>query len=443
MSLRARLRLAPRAPIFAAMRPSTEPRPLPPHLPSSPTRLLLVGSVLAGAAVPCGCADEPPALEAAGLAYTRSELLGLPEQRKILLGELAGLGRAVATGRAGALADPLVERARLEYLARVHRADVALDSAGVEDDVLEARYRTDPDLELTVRHLLVLSERYETDATRAAARAKAERALERIRAGEPFPNVAAEVSEEPGAEGREGLLEPGREGSWVPEFWAAASALDPGEISDVVETQYGFHVLRLEALDTVPFDEVRSRVALDVAALMGASTDPYAEDPGRPVEVEPGIADLLEDPSADPSRAVARWDGGTLDVGELRRHLATLPADAWRTTRDDPDALREEVRRTARLRASAGAAEAAGASTPPSVEAGVRRSWDDALARWTYVFGFEEGMSDDALRAAALDALGATGQGPGAARDEVHRRGPLVRLSYPVRLAETDGDARP
>ncbi|MGD2071429.1 MAG: peptidylprolyl isomerase [Gemmatimonadota bacterium] len=425
------------------MRPTTQSWPPRPRLPGSPARALLIPTVLAGAAALSGCGDEPPALEAAGLAYTRSELLGLSEQRKILLGELAGLGRAVATGGAEALADPLVERAQLEYLARVRRADVALDSAGVEDDVLEARYRTDPDLELTVRHLLVLSERYETDATRAAARTKAERALERIRAGEPFPDVAAEVSEEPGAEGREGLLEPGREGSWVPEFWAAATALDPGEISDVVETQYGFHVLRLEARDTVPFDEVRSRVALDVAELLGANLDPYAEDRGPPIEVEAGLADLLADASTDASRAVARWDDGSMTVGELRRHLATLPDEAWRTTRDDPDALRDEARRAARLRRSARAAGDAGASTPPSVEAGVRRSWDDALARWTYVFGFDEGMSHDALRVAALRALGATGQGPGAARDEVHRRGPLVRLRYPVRMTETDGDGRP
>src|SRR5690606_1075757 len=123
----------------------------------------------------------------------------------------------------------------------------------------------------------------ESEALRAEARRKAERALERIRAGEPFPEVAAEVSEEPGAEGRQGLLQPGREGSWVSEFWNAARALDPGEVSPVTETQYGFHVLRLEERREIPFEEARNDVTLEVAEMIGVSpgaTPPVPEPEG-------------------------------------------------------------------------------------------------------------------------------------------------------------------
>ncbi|HEX9710833.1 MAG TPA: peptidyl-prolyl cis-trans isomerase, partial [Candidatus Thermoplasmatota archaeon] len=73
------------------------------------------------------------------------------------------------------------------------------------------------------------------------------------------------LAEEPGGEARAGLLPPGREGAWVPEFWAAALALEPGELSPVAETQYGYHVLRLEGRTIVPFPEARSVVARRVA----------------------------------------------------------------------------------------------------------------------------------------------------------------------------------
>src|SRR5690606_13003901 len=61
--------------------------------------------------------------------------------------------------------------------------------------------------------------------------------------------------EEPGAARRGGLLQPGREGSWVAPFWLAAVALEPGEVSDVVETEYGYHVLKLESREPLPFSE--------------------------------------------------------------------------------------------------------------------------------------------------------------------------------------------
>ncbi len=235
----------------------------------APRRAFAPALALVLAAFAASCGGEPePALRVAGLGFSDDELLGLSADRRAVLADLAAFGRAVADSTLDAVHAPLLAervRARLWRLAEARRV---LDEAGAGDEVLEARYRTDPDYELTVRHLLIFSARYESDATREAARQKAERALERIRAGEDLATVAAEVSEEPGAESRAGLLTPGREGAWVPEFWNAALALDPGEISGVVETQYGFHVLRLEDRQVVPFAEVRDEVALEVAQMI-------------------------------------------------------------------------------------------------------------------------------------------------------------------------------
>ena len=93
------------------------------------------------------------------------------------------------------------------------------------------------------------------------------------------------MSEEPGAGDRGGLLRPAREGMWVDEFWAAAVALQPGEISGVVESTFGFHVLRLEDKQVVPFVEARDRVAARVAELVPPGPFPEEVNPVAVVDM--------------------------------------------------------------------------------------------------------------------------------------------------------------
>ena len=212
-----------------------------------------------------GCAGDV-ALSVGEASFTPSELLGLSDSQLSLLTAVTALGLLTAGGDWAGAGEPILAEARQGLLVERLREETALEARGITEANLEARYAVNPDHELTVRHLVILSERWRPQAERDRARNRAERALERARAGEPFPELAGEVSEEPGAEARGGLLDPGREGSWVDEFWNAASALEVGAISGVVETEYGFHVLRLDAREPVPFAEARSRVVAEVAA---------------------------------------------------------------------------------------------------------------------------------------------------------------------------------
>jgi PPIC-type PPIASE domain len=320
-----------------------------------------------------------------GVPFTATQLRGLSGAQTDLLTMIATVGIATARDEAAIVGGPVVDRWRDDLRLERLRQETALERAGVSDRVLEARYGLNPEYELTVRHLVILSERWRPAEERAQARARAETALARARSGEPFAELAGEVSEEPGARERGGLLQPGREGSWVDEFWEAANRLDVGEISDVVETEYGFHVLKLEARERVPFAEARGRIAGEVAS-------------------------EIDDHGA--------W---TAQVSEW----TDVPADS---VDDDVIASDEHVRST--LLAEA---DRRGISLGEADEARVSREWESRLTGWAGVFGFTPGMNDEEIAEQALRALGATDQNARIAREELRNWGDVLLAAYPVR----------
>ena len=93
-----------------------------------------------------------------------------------------------------------------------------------------------------------------------AARKKAEDLDKQAKSGKDFVALAKENTDEPQGKENGGDLGYFTKGKMVPQFESAAFALQPGQISDVVESQFGFHVIKVEDRRIAPFDDVKPEI---------------------------------------------------------------------------------------------------------------------------------------------------------------------------------------
>lgn len=108
-----------------------------------------------------------------------------------------------------------------------------------------------PEQEVRARHILVENEE---DAKKAAAR---------VKGGEDFAKVAGELSKDPGSKTDGGDLGFFTKDRMVEPFAEAAFKLEPGQISDPVQSQFGWHVIKVEEKRNKPvpsFDEMKEQV---------------------------------------------------------------------------------------------------------------------------------------------------------------------------------------
>ncbi len=178
------------------------------------------------------------------------------------------LAKAAATN--DSLTDPkLIDEALWPVLAQMRAAkfheQMSAQRGPGDTTVSEARYNQG-DI-LAAQHILLGVPPNASPATVDSIRRRAE-ALRAQATSANFAQLAARNSTEPGAAQRGGSLGVFPRGSMVPEFEQALIALQPGEISPVVQTQFGFHIIRRQ-----PLAEVRDQYAQAVRAVSSRDAD--------------------------------------------------------------------------------------------------------------------------------------------------------------------------
>lgn len=156
-------------------------------------------------------------------------------------------------------------------------------NAQVSDADLKAQYQQNiQQYEVPNRvhaeHILLMTVGKTTEAEIEEVHQKAEDVLKQAKKGTNFEELAKKYSEDPGSKDKGGDLGWITQGQTVPEFEKTAFGLDKGKISDLVKTQYGFHIIKVldkETAHTKPFEEVKDSIR---TPLLLTKTDKMASD---------------------------------------------------------------------------------------------------------------------------------------------------------------------
>ena len=140
---------------------------------------------------------------------------------------------------------------------------VAEAGSKVTEEDLRKAYEQDTTVDKTasVRHILLLTQD-KTDPEKAEQKKKIEDILARAKAGEDFAELAKQYSEDPGSKENGGLYENFPRGQMVKPFEDAAFSVPVGQLSGVVETDFGYHILQVvdRQRESRTFEEARGEI---------------------------------------------------------------------------------------------------------------------------------------------------------------------------------------
>jgi peptidyl-prolyl cis-trans isomerase D len=196
------------------------------------------------------------------------------------------------------------ERVRIEYVR--YGPDAFLDQVSPSDAEIQDYYDTHREQyekpeEVQARHILFRVNPEASEDEKNGTRQIAQEVLAKAQAGEDFAALAEQHSQDEGSAARGGDLGLFKRGQMVPPFEQAAFALEPGAVSDLVESPFGLHIIKVEAkhpAETRTVDQVRSEI-------VGA----IKQERGREIASDRAIADRDRAQGNLPLAEIARESG--------------------------------------------------------------------------------------------------------------------------------------
>ncbi|HEU0300540.1 MAG TPA: peptidylprolyl isomerase [Longimicrobium sp.] len=236
--------------------------------------------------------------------------------------------------------EKLVEEQREDAtVRRFVESNVRVDTTFTDQEVDQAWTTEGPGTEIRARHILFSTGGMMQGGTeltpqqRQAKRQQAEQVARRAAAGEDFAALAREFTEEPGGKDRGGDLDWFGRGRMVAQFEEAAFKLQAGQVSPVVETPFGYHVIKVEDRRQQALGDNREAFRQDLKnnARQKAMTT-YVDSLKKvaTVAVQPGAAAALKELAGQEnlalrgraaSRSLVTYRGGEVTTGEIAELL--------------------------------------------------------------------------------------------------------------------------
>lgn len=236
--------------------------------------------------------------------------------------------------------EALVEQELEQQLVMQLRDEVIDEDPEVTDAQVRQRFEEEGAGErIRARHILLSFPDQADEEARAEVLAEAESLRERVVGGEDFAELAEEHSDDPGSAAQGGDLGFFERGEMVGPFEDAAFDLQPGELSDVVETPFGAHIIRVEEREQVTFEDraddlreqIREELTLQAESIYVAEMEEEAQ-----VQVAEGAVErvrALAEDADEPlegeaaEEALVEYRDGAYTAEDFRTFLASQPPE--------------------------------------------------------------------------------------------------------------------
>jgi hypothetical protein len=225
-----------------------------------------------------------------------------------------------------------------QLVFRLRDAVIEVDTV-IPDDELRRLYDESPmGMEVRARHILFRLPPDASPQARQQIEARAEQVRQRAAAGADFAQLAREHTEEPGGAERGGDLGYFGPNQMVQPFEEAAFRLRAGEVSGLVETPFGIHIIKVEDRRTTPFEQVRDQFRTTVISeRVEGAEEAYLTQltDARQIRVQDGAVAVARELAQKPGtalgrraaqRELVRYQGGALTAVEYLALMQQRPA---------------------------------------------------------------------------------------------------------------------